>query len=217
MKSKVLNIASFSTQFNEITEEGIKDVAVITAGEARGWDMWIDGQFLADVVRQGNDNSDGIKSRFGHPSLFDESLGTIIGKFTNFRLSGDDKVIGDFKFITTEYNKDMIQHIITLSKEYPKGFGTSIVFEFELDEHGYIKVEQKDGKSYVGLGQLRAVDFVDNPAANPDGLFSEDEQLNKLMEKVEARLSDRTTSTNDRLSQLEQDVRLLYNIFKKIK
>ena len=66
----------------------IKNVLIIQEGEARGHDLFLNQQFLDDVVKLGNDNPKGIKARFGHPNMCSTALGTFIGRYKNFHKNG---------------------------------------------------------------------------------------------------------------------------------
>lgn len=174
---------SFNAHIEPANIEGetLKDVSIITAGEAKGHGVYINTKFLSDVTNQGNASNYGVKSRFGHPDFFGDALGTELGRVTNFRLKGDTQVIADVEFITTEKNKAEINHIQTFAEKYPQSLGLSI--EFSVDS---FEDDDKERKTYVNLGQLHAVDFVHEPAANPSGLFSSkklsDEQKKEFRE-----------------------------------
>jgi hypothetical protein len=71
----------------------LNDAAVIRAGEAKGHDLWIDGQFCADVERMATELGDkGVKARFGHPDMCSDALGSFLGRWKGFKL-GDDGVV----------------------------------------------------------------------------------------------------------------------------
>ena len=70
----------------------IKNASVVTAGEAEGHGIYLDQNFVEDVVRLGNEYKQGLKSRFGHPTLSNEALGTYLGRFKNFRVNGNKAV-----------------------------------------------------------------------------------------------------------------------------
>ena len=63
----------------------IHGVAVCSPGEAKGHGVHVDREFTADVVRFGQDGSRGQRSRFGHPAMSANALGTHLGRVENFR------------------------------------------------------------------------------------------------------------------------------------
>src|SRR5215212_4755152 len=58
----------------------ISNVSMISRGEALGHDFWIDTQFLAQVYSATNAAEKGIKSRFTHPGMSSDGLGTFVGR-----------------------------------------------------------------------------------------------------------------------------------------
>ncbi len=162
-------------------EKGIiRDVSVCTAGEAKGHDVMLEQSFIEDVVRLGNEWQTGLKCRFGHPTMSSEALGTYLGRFTNFRVSGI-KAIADLQL--DELSKDapggdLYSYVLAMAQKNPDMFGTSIVFMYK-DFYHYDEDGQKqkggnpgDGPTFASIDKLLATDVVDEPAANPGGLFS---------------------------------------------
>lgn len=156
--------------------------AVITKGklneqDVRDWEM--DDISLTQIVELGNKNNIGIKSRFGHPNMSGEALGTFLGRAKNFRKDGD-AVRADLYFDETAYktpNGDLATYILDLAASDPDSFGTSIVFsadfEVRLEKDGTRKKDEK-GKELpklVRFKKLYGSDVVDDPAATK-GLFN---------------------------------------------
>jgi hypothetical protein len=145
-------------------------------GDVRDWEM--DDISLDQVVDLGNKAKLGIKSRFGHPNMSAESLGTFLGRAKIFRKDGDI-VRADLFFDETAYktpNGDLATYILDLAENDSNAFGTSMVFDadlaYRLEEDGTPK-KDKDGKNLPALvrfTKLFASDVVDDPAATP-GLF----------------------------------------------
>ncbi len=177
----------------------IYGVSVCTAGEALGHCCWLDADFISNVTQLGNKNIAGLKARFGHPSMSGEALGTYLGRFRNFRQEGS-QTFADLYFdeiAKDSPNGDLYAYCLGLAESDPEAFGTSIVFSPEGyyykkegsgenisgDDH-YSNVEndkadyelEKDAegyaKTYVSIKELYGCDMVDEPAANPSGLFS---------------------------------------------
>ena len=166
-------------------EKGIiEGISLVTEGEALGHGVWLDSDFVKSTVNQGNGLKQGLKVRFGHPNMSSTALGTFMGRAKNFRKIGN---IAKADIFLSNSSKDapggnLWDYVLKLAKDDPEAFGLSIVFDIEkkyqLDEIGEKEYTDfaKDNKTFVELKKLNAVDFVDSPAANPGGLFS---QFNK--------------------------------------
>jgi hypothetical protein len=185
-------------------------VSVITAGEAKGHHLFMDDDFLARLVELGNEKPRGVRSRFGHPDICTDAIGTELGMFRNFRKEGS-QVFADVHFVVTESNKDMISHIKEFAAKEPGVFGTSIVFEPAIlrDEDGEpilnkwgeteMLIKEVDGKRYIGIDSFDAVDFVDSPAANPSGIYSK--KFNQERDKVISRYVSRFLEDNPKVKK----------------
>lgn len=161
----------------------IKGVSVITKGEALGHDTFIDETLLQQVAKAINDTPKGIKTRFAHPSLSSDGMGKHVGRVANARNTGD-KVLADMHILRTSRHTpqdgDLGGHVMDLADEDPEMFGISIVFKrdeaAENPEPDKVPLIQlmPDGRQLriARLEELQAADVVDDPAANPDGLFA---------------------------------------------
>src|SRR3954469_21294976 len=108
----------------------LKDVSVCTTGEAAGHDRYLDSQFIADVVRMGNAFTQGLKCRFGHPTMSNEALGTYLGRFKSFRVH-DNKAIADLYLDDVAKQSpggDLYSWVIGMARKNADQFGSSIVF-----------------------------------------------------------------------------------------
>jgi len=177
----------------------IRDFAVITRGEALGHGKWIDGVFL-DQVAGAINAADGVKSRFTHPDLSGDGLGKHLGRVTDATREGD--VVRADLHADPNARKapdgDLAGYVLGLAESDPEAFGASIAFygdrEAErafMKEHGGTDREgnydpdnfkspdpaNKDNLPHIRMRQLRAVDIVDEPAANPAGLFHRGDEL----------------------------------------
>lgn len=172
----------------------IHGIAVVTMGEAKGHGVSLDEEFIDATVKNGNTLPNGLKSRFGHPNMSSSAVGTLLGRVKNFRKEVENGVpIARGDLHLTESAKtapqgDLYTHVLDLAEHDPDQFGTSIVFErgdtYKRNEEGekvgqfnqdgthnsdYSEIE---GPEFVEQKSLRADDVVDEPAANPNGLFS---------------------------------------------
>jgi len=199
----------------------IRGYAVITRGEALGHDMWIDEVMLAQVVEAGNAKSSGLKVRFTHPGLCSDGLGKFLGRARTFVRDGD--VVRADLFLSEVASKspegDLAGYLMDLADDDDKAFGTSIVFsrDFETEEkilveNGAIEKQADEGWMYwdmtdfvspdplntkklrhARLSELSASDVVDEPAANPAGMFSEGGELAVRGERVLAWLTGKAS------------------------
>ena len=165
----------------------IRDVAVITRGEALGHGVWIDSTMLDQVAELGNEQENGIKARFTHPGMSSDGLGKMLGRVQDFRIDGD-QVLGDLHFSESSHKTpdgDLAEYVMLLTEEDASAAGLSIVFEQDFDatemftdyntgEDGdFISPDDLnvDGLPHARVLNLRAADVVDEPAANPTGMF----------------------------------------------
>lgn len=162
----------------------IEGAAVITAGPALGHGFHVDTEFLDDVAKQGNAMAHGVKVRFGHPGMSDSALGTFLGRAKNFRRdssNGQEKTLADITISDTAAKSpkgDLKTYVLDLASKENDMFGMSISFdmgqEYQRDLSGMKIYEELNYEEpvFVELAKLWAADMVDDPAANPDGLFS---------------------------------------------
>jgi hypothetical protein len=164
----------------------IKGVAVMTKGKVKDDRAWtIDDTTLDQIVLAGNSQSSaGVKSRFGHPPLFADGIGTFLGRMKDFYRDGDvaraDLYIN--KAAHDAPKGDLANYVMDLAESDPESFGTSAVLgEFSLEEKG------KGLPPVLRIKSLVGVDVVDDPAAN-DGMFSilseSDPEMSEVFNKV---------------------------------
>lgn len=167
----------------------IENVSLISRGEALGHEMWIDQTTLQQVAELG-EQSGSVKVRFTHPTMCSDGLGRALGRVNNFRVA-NDQVIGDLHFFESAHatpEGDLAEYVMMLVEEDPTAAGLSIVFEADLEEQDeFVSRYAEAGKfkspdennvkhyTHVRLANLRAADVVDEPAANPTGMFHRDD------------------------------------------
>jgi len=170
----------------------IRGVSVITQGEALGHGIWIDEVFNQQVADSINRGNTGVKSRFTHPGLSGDGLGRHLGRITGARVEGD-QVIADQHFSKAAHETpdgNLASYLLSMAEEDPEAYGLSIAFEADMvsedffkhehtGDHGFESPDEKNTQNlhHVRLGSLRAVDAVDEPAANPDGLFHREQEV----------------------------------------
>lgn len=179
----------------------IPGVAVITRGEALGHGVWIDSTFVGQVRDALAAHSEGVKSRFTHPDLSGDGLAKGLGRVFAAEGGNGDTVRGDLHFWRSAANSpegDLSGFLMRRAAEDPKSFGASITFLHDREAENLFAIENGASVSagwvdfstfkspdplnvqnlpHARLAELRAVDIVDDPAANPEGLFHRDETL----------------------------------------
>jgi len=183
----------------------IRNYSVATRGEALGHNMWLDMQFLNQIVKAGNSKPLGVKTRFTHPGLSGDGLGRALGRTRNFRRSGD-QVFGDLHLLDSASKTpegDLAGYVMDLAEESPDLFGASIVFSHDEEasqahskkhrgEDGNFKSpDEENTKNYphARLAELHGSDLVDDPAANPSGFFGQFAVGSELAAKAESILA----------------------------
>ena len=156
-------------------ENGIlRNVSFISRGPAIGHAMDVDDTTLQQVFDSLKPKIKGVKTRLSHPFLEDG----IVARLGRANVKAIDlkagKVRGDINlgdYSKTTPKGDLWTYVLGLAKEDSDSIGLSIVFEPLPSE---ARTDDK-GNSLNPAARVRdvlAVDLVDDPAANPDGLFS---------------------------------------------
>ncbi len=170
----------------------IYGVSAAQAVEALGHGLELDQRTIEQIVELGNKTKNGIKSRFTHPGLSSDGMGKHLGRMVNFRVEGD-KAVGDLRLAEAASNApdgDLAGYVMDLANEDSAAFGMSIVAGGELvwtrangeeqnvgavDATGEPLGRPDDALTELPVfrvTELDAVDVVDEPAANRDGMFS---------------------------------------------
>lgn len=195
--------SSGSEESSKIDKEGgrfksglIQNVSIIKKGDALGHGMFIDDVFLAQVAD--SIGVDGIKARFTHPHMSSDGAGTFLGKGFGGFVEGD-KVLADLHFSKTSRKTpkhgDLGGYVMEMGEETPDCIGLSIAFRFDpAEENNFVEEHTEKGEfkspdpmnknnyPHARLKRLLAVDVVDSPAANDDGLFSAENNFLSLAE-----------------------------------
>ncbi len=177
----------------------IRGVSVITEGEALGHDLWIDADMLDQVSDAINARNKGIKSRFTHPSMSGDGLGKFTGRVMDASVQGD-QVVADQHFSQAGHSTpdgDLAAWLMDMAQDDPDAYGLSIVFDIDADQmEAFIEENSQDGEwrspdpdnvrnlPHARLSELRAIDAVDEPAANPSGLFHRESSIIEEAERL---------------------------------
>lgn len=146
----------------------IKGFSVVTKGVTKDERGEFDDKALDAVIEFGNRTKAGVKSRFGHPNMSGDALGTYLGRVRDFRRE-DDTVRADLHIDKTAFNTpdgNLGKYVLGLAESAPEMFGASMVIEWDAVEQ-----EEEDVPPVIALKKLLSVDVVDDPAAN-SGFFS---------------------------------------------
>lgn len=173
----------------------IKGYSVITRGQALGHGAWVDDTFLQQVTDAINATGDvGHKSRFTHPGLSADGMGKFLGN-TKYAVKEGDQVFADLHFSESAHNTpdgDLATYMMDMAEQDPDKFGSSIVFQHDIKAEDQFYADNEDADTgefkspdpenknnyyHVRLSELHAADMVDDPAANPGGLFHREQEI----------------------------------------
>lgn len=209
------------TQVNK--EAGtMTSVAMISAGPALGHGLFVDKKSLETI----EDELDGTKlpAYITHRgAIFDDRLTREIGFFENFRIEGD-RLLGDFQAFESFQEDDNRKYnrLFELAEKMPERFGLSIVFAANAvwaTETGDVSSDEAPEDALfeypsIRVEEVSSADFVDSPAANERGLFSQIDtkpthkmtkaELVKLNEELQEQNKALALSVTESEAQLEE-------------
>jgi hypothetical protein len=148
----------------------IYGVAVITQGAVRGWGVSADATTLEQVKACSEAYEGGLKVKADHKSGI---FGTA-ASLRKFRIDGDT-LRADLHVLKSEVNREKL---FEMAEEISDTFGLSIVFSGEDEVRG--------GKRFARCTEIYSADIVSEPAANPNGLFSQPETTTMTPEEIKA-------------------------------
>lgn len=91
-----------------------------------------DTEGLRQIVAMANGGRMGLKSRFTHPGLSSDALGTHLGRSVNFRMDGDDKVRADLIFADAAFNGpkgNLAGYVMDMAEQDHEAIGSSLVID----------------------------------------------------------------------------------------
>lgn len=205
----------------------IKNVVIIQSGYDKVGDFFTK-EFINAIVKDGNAQPQGVKSRFGHPQMCKTTLGSYIGRYKNFRVITDEsdgltKAIADLHLAeisksTNVEGRDISMHdyILNLVKEDSAAFGNSIVYSYDFRER---KEDDELPEDYTEpmvqeLKSLIASDIVDSPAATTD-IFKGVDDLGVQISSFMSELSDE--QSNQLINVLETNPDIIKGFLAKFK
>lgn len=162
-----------SSNINVDRENGtLKNVSIANFGKNKN-NAFFDEKFISDLVEKGNAQTQGVKARFGHPTMCATSLGTYIGRYKNFNVQNGncyaDLHLDPISKKTQVEGKgiSMFEYIMDMAESNPDMFGNSIHITYVQKE----KPVLKEGYEVLELNDINSSDLVDDPAATT-ALFS---------------------------------------------
>jgi hypothetical protein len=130
--------------------------------EAEGHDLHVDDTTLSQIYEWAKKRKK-VTVKADHKGADGKTFKAIVGYLTNFREDkGTKKVRGDLELLHSE---PLTPKILEMARKMPENFGLSAAFKGK-------GVKGAGGKNFARCSKLLAVDLVENPAANPDGLFA---------------------------------------------
>ncbi|MHC0442315.1 hypothetical protein [Flavobacterium sp. 3-210] len=173
------SLPNFNSSTTNVDRENnvLKNICIANFGKNKN-DSYFNEKFINDLVEKGNGQTQGVKSRFGHPSMCATSLGTYVGRYKNFNIQNGncfaDLYLDPITKKTQVEGKgiSMYDYIMDMSENNPDMFGNSIVVScFWEDEEITNEKGDKETVESLILQEFVSSDLVDDPAAT-DALFS---------------------------------------------
>ncbi len=130
---------------------------------------------LDDVVQLGGRTKQGLKSRFSHPSLSNDGIGSYVGRLRNLRRD-ENAVYADLHISDTAFDTprgDLGTYVMDLADDDPESFGMSLATVLEDEMYGEPERDDDGNIKLIPLRfkQVYAGDVVDSPAATRSGMF----------------------------------------------
>jgi hypothetical protein len=158
----------------------LRGVSVITEGEAKGHGMIVDGVTIEQVKACAETYVDGLRVKMDHATGID----AMVGVLRDFQIDGI-QLRADLHLIKSHED---FEKILEMAENMPGSFGLSISFSGESEDvevpyDDTEKVEPNSGELPPSVGgsveivraarcmEIYSADLVDQPAANPSGLF----------------------------------------------
>lgn len=159
------------------------DVSLIQVGEAKGHAMYIDEASLdsgLEVLGNGT-----LPAYVTHEDAMDDRLLKEIGVFSGFYVEEGKLKAESFEALASfkSDEPEKYRRLFDVAEAMPDAFGLSLVFEADLvwitSDGAEVSISEGKPKDAlrdlpaVRFQNIRSADFVDAPAANESGLFSE--------------------------------------------
>lgn len=195
----------FSHINGRISEDGkiVRGVSVITEGQAKGHDLYIDSKTLETLLEAAQAEKGGrVKTKLNHRGANGQPSGieSVFGYLSDFRIEGP-KLLADLHLLKAHKEYDQT---IEQIREIPEHIGLSVAFSG--------KPEVIDGKKFARAESIISTDLVPEPAANPTGMFEEGpfvgtdevDTLNKEKMDPLQQILEKLSGLEDRLDQQDE-------------
>ena len=128
----------------------IPNVYILSQGEARGHDLFIDKTSIEKAYELMSKAPNGVKVKMNHGS----GLEAVLGFARNPRIEGD-KLMADLHLLKSSPHYGLVKE---MASEAPDQFGVSLAFLNESETIG--------GKDYIRPQRIESADLVSSPASN---------------------------------------------------
>jgi hypothetical protein len=128
----------------------IPNVYILSQGEARGHDLFIDKTSIEKAFQLMSQAPNGVKVKMNHGS----GLDAVLGFARNPRIEGD-KLLADLHLLKSSPHYGLVKE---MANEAPDQFGVSLAFLNESETIG--------GKDYIRPQRIESADLVSSPASN---------------------------------------------------
>jgi hypothetical protein len=128
----------------------IPNVYILSQGEARGHDLFIDKTSIEKAYELMSKAPNGVKVKMNHGS----GLDAVLGFARNPRIEGD-KLLADLHLLKSSPHYALVKE---MANEAPDQFGVSLAFLNESETIG--------GKDYIRPQRIESADLVSSPASN---------------------------------------------------
>lgn len=135
---------------DESDKSGISAVSILTIGEAKGHDLYVDNVSLEKALTLMMSAPNGVKVKLNHGS----GLENVVGFARNPRIT-EDKLVADLHLLKSSPHYGLIKE---MASEAPDQFGVSLAF--------YNETEEIEGKQFIRPISVKSADLVGEPAAN---------------------------------------------------
>jgi len=230
-KHKTLNHElAITAQLAEVTDDGFKDVSIMTVGPARGHGLRVDektvGQFMTMVLGKSMPAYLTHKGASDDEGVPQDRLGQEIGMFSGFYRDGSQIRARNFKFLDSwkAANTERYAKLMELAKSFPDQLGISPVVAYvkswvtkegtEVVDNGQsVPANLLDETPAMRIRKIFSLDFVKSPATNT-GLFDDmieaednnpqpEDSMSKELESKIATLTEQLNTKTGELSSLQ--------------
>lgn len=148
----------------------------LNTGDSRHWTVSADSLLQAYTFAARGNN--GLKARFTHPNMSADGMGSYLGRWKNFKLTGDtlraDLHLADAAFHSPQ--GDLGTYIMEMADNAPDMFGVSLATELDMESLAQFETLAEEAGDCsarwpMKFTAIRAGDVVDEPAATRGGMF----------------------------------------------